>query len=507
MEDFPLSLTPIYSTAKVDKPIQLYRGTLILDAGGQSFAGMGRITLEWLPKPSVRWYLKKTTPPLSPIISPSPVALQLKSVPNKVQAQMTTGHFSGGAGAKPPSVEGYIENGEGKHFDGSLSGIVFHLANFIPFLGDAIRNPGGGIWKGRANLRGDGWKLTLDGINSRSALSSEDGGFVISHVGHLGRDDGRPFPLSEARALLHDLYWYFSFCRGKPSAPVLPVGIDSSGQITWSEWANWNVARLSSNHNWYNDFSAQGLEGTFGGFVSLNKDPLWGDAIKLAIYWYLEAGRVGNDTAIIIAQAAFEKLAWTFLVKDKKLVSVTKLKAMNVADQLRELLKFMGIPSTVPASLAELGALASQKRWHDGPQALTGIRNSMVHSAGNRPPVAANAQSLFEASMLSLWYLELAILYLLGYAGKYSNRLVMTGWKGQEVESFSDVVTYLHALSHPRQNQSSRVGRSLRPALRRLTLIDLACRRQVRQYDFFIGSISGIRLYDQFLFLQFLQVA
>jgi hypothetical protein len=48
-----------------------------------------------------------------------------------------------------------------------------------------------------------------------------------------------------------------------------------------------------------------------------------------------------------------------------------------------------------------------------------------VHSNKKRRPVVLSAPNLatFEAWQLSLWYQELALLYLLGHHGAYRNRL------------------------------------------------------------------------------------
>jgi len=51
-------------------------------------------------------------------------------------------------------------------------------------------------------------------------------------------------------------------------------------------------------------------------------------------------------------------------------------------DKLRLLLSICGIPAAIPASLSKLAAAAKAKenQWKDGPQALTEVRNALVHS-------------------------------------------------------------------------------------------------------------------------------
>jgi len=54
-------------------------------------------------------------------------------------------------------------------------------------------------------------------------------------------------------------------------------------------------------------------------------------------------------------------------------------------------------------------------------------------------PTSSNAAELqsvtprarFEAWYLALWYVELALLKLLGYDGQYNNRLNLDGWEGE----------------------------------------------------------------------------
>src|SRR5207247_535612 len=134
---------------------------------------------------------------------------------------------------------------------------------------------------------------------------------------------------------------------GKPTPAVLPVGLDQQGDKVWFEWSSWNVARNSSNRNWYDDFSAEGLERVFPGFMRIASDATWAEPAKLAVYWYLEAGRIGNDSAMILLQAAFELLAWTALVQDGRALSKTQFEKLDAANKLQRLLTAFAVPTTV----------------------------------------------------------------------------------------------------------------------------------------------------------------
>jgi hypothetical protein len=138
----------------------------------------------------------------------------------------------------------------------------------------------------------------------------------------------------------------------------------------------------------------------------------------------------------MLLQAAFELFAWTLLVEDKSSISRKSFESLPAAMKLRSLLSTCGIPHDVPSSLTSLLPLNQHFGWADGPGALVGLRNMMVHptKSNNQKFAKASAHALFEASSLSFWYLELLLLWLFGFRGKYSNRLIMSGWKGDDVE-------------------------------------------------------------------------
>ena len=145
----------------------------------------------------------------------------------------------------------------------------------------------------------------------------------------------------------------------------------------------------------------------------------------------------GVEGSVILAQAAFEVLAWTLLVEDKQVLSEDGFQKLPAMDKLRLLISDCGIPLGIPSSLSLLSAIAKAENWKDGPQALTELRNALVHSnpKKRKKVLGADIGVRHEASDLSLWYLELVILRICGYNCYYANRLVRGGYRGNEIES------------------------------------------------------------------------
>ena len=151
----------------------------------------------------------------------------------------------------------------------------------------------------------------------------------------------------------------------------------------------------------------------------------WSKPIKEAIYWYTRAVAggtgMGVDTGLILAQTAIEKLAWTYCVQHKKMVTAERFssKYLRVVDQFRLLVTSLDLPVELPPSLRALRSRRG-KRYEDSMEAITSIRNGLVH-ANEKDPLPDEA--CVEAWKLSLWYLDLILLRLFGHDGTYASRL------------------------------------------------------------------------------------
>jgi hypothetical protein len=150
---------------------------------------------------------------------------------------------------------------------------------------------------------------------------------------------------------------------------------------------------------------------------------VWGPMLRRAMRWYIAANKseAGTEGSIVLAQTAHELLSWTRFVTVGKLSS--DFEKMHAEDKLRLMLGLLSVPLEVPASLRVLAAKTKGKNM-DGPMAIVELRNSIVHPKKKRLGVdEVGEEGVSEAYRLSLWYLDLTLLYLFGYEGKYSSRL------------------------------------------------------------------------------------
>lgn len=315
----------------------------------------------------------------------------------------------------------------------NISSATFHLLNFPDFFG-----PDGYIFKygtpprqgskvcGRSVLHADGWTITIAATDKTYELCKaldRDGGYLVTHVGEIRRQDGSTFTSKKLDDLVHCLHAFLSFALGRWAGLALPVGFDNAGKKVFEQWGLPSAAAdgWHGSKSWFDEHHAELLTETFPGYLALWKSELWRTAIWKATYWYVLANGSNTDAGIILAQTALELLAWTHCVDGRKMVSPGPFDRLPAADRLRILASTLDIPLTLPSHLDALNApRPGPGPWQDAMEAITEVRNGLVHP---KVKTKLHEGSYYEAMMLSLWYLDLVLLRLCGHKGKYANRL------------------------------------------------------------------------------------
>ncbi|MFM9960728.1 MAG: hypothetical protein ACKV2Q_05830 [Planctomycetaceae bacterium] len=322
--------------------------------------------------------------------------------------------------------------------------MMFHLLNFPEFHGpegyiivkeEQTKRTHHGC--GQVTLRGGGWLVVIAAMESTSELCKSlksEGGYAITHVGTVEREDGSTFDSEAAQELLKCLHHFLSFALGRWAGVALPIGFDAGGNRVFEQWGLPRIGcgpRYDS-CSWWDALHSEILSEVFPGFLSLWKSSLWYRSLREALYFYLGAtigNGIGIDSSLVLAQAALERLSWNFFIFDKKTISKTRFKKQTASESLRQLLASCKIPLPIGQTLEALRRnLNSNKhaRWIDGPAAITAIRNRVVHPEPEDPLVN---RSEYEGWCLAMWYIDLVLLFLCGHQGQYANRLTKR-WSG-----------------------------------------------------------------------------
>lgn len=316
----------------------------------------------------------------------------------------------------------------------SLDSVVFHVLNFYNFFGgsgdfhdikDDLPRSYSSNLLGCIRLQAEDWRVTLHALPEAKDLVTRlnaDGGYAITHVGLIERSSGVSFAPCDAMALLEHLRLFLSFARGTFIAPILPVG-RYKGNRQWGQWGCPMAYPWDYYDGWFHGPEATILEQFFPGSYHLHSHPLWHEPVRDALYWYLRSNNTkgsGVDGGTILTQAALERLAWTYVVDDRKLCSEANFERLPAGKQIFAMLDSMSIPTHVPSELVCLHRLSTQNGWLHGPWAFTTIRNELVHA---RARYASQKMPFFEAWKLGQHYLTLAIMRLAGHSGHFVNRI------------------------------------------------------------------------------------
>jgi len=308
--------------------------------------------------------------------------------------------------------------------------VIFHLFNYKRFYGardNFERNDK--IYQ--VELKADGWNVKIKSLpNTYKTIETLNkiGGYGLTHIGCLKKEDDSYFNGKTAIDMLKALRLFLSFSKGTWCTPHLAAGFDNKGNKVWESWSNPEES-WKDPISWFAPRHCEQLANLFPGFMAKWKSERWRDTLEEVIYWYLISNCSNSDAGLILTQAAFERLSFEYAAVNKKLISEDgfKNKSFRASDRLRLLFSSLDIPIDIPASLPELKKFAkiNQFKWIDAPHAFTDLRNSLVHPY--HKPRGNIGKVIVDAWDLGLWYLELALLRICNYSGTYFNRIA-SGW-------------------------------------------------------------------------------
>lgn len=407
-----------------NQKVLLYKGLAELTGEDGSVEGVGQITLSWYPSPLIEFSL--TYSGEGRIDLGSNLFLKLSDlVPQqRVNVKASTYTFGGtgqnhivGCLTKPH----IIGNSEG------LSCITFHITNFWFFN---ISNDWESGLEQEFWLDFDGqlvfdykdWHIVLGNLHGNYDLIEKlekKGGYGITHICKLEKQDRSSFDLNEAYDFVEAFCCYLSFSRGFWTAPVLVSGYDDDGKLMMEEWGS----RLSQADAWqpsrswtYNCLDSLEIVDTFFGFMEKWNDLAWKQVIKDCVQWFIEGSYQNRTlkTSIIVFQASLEQLSWTYF-NNNGCLSADGFNSLKAGDKFRLLVSFLDVPIISLDNYPDLKEKSKELNWIDSLDALMKVRNSIIHPMTRKKGYSVTNEVLKELDSLSHLYLMNILLKLSGY--------------------------------------------------------------------------------------------
>lgn len=418
-------------------PIELFEGTVSIEANGSRIPAFGRVRLEWLPTPQLMISYHCTQPGAQiavlqahssgegPTVTP-----EIDSVPRPPQGTWspdTTAPVHADDEQCASTVQ-VLPAG-----NGTVVEVSFLVANLTPVMNAHWLAAERASWTGRTVLRGGGWLVVLDAPSSRREVRDNlqrRGGYATTHVGRLVRENGADFTPAEAAEVLNALRYTLSFAVGRWVAPILPVGLDAEGEAVWTVWHSGELVHPYNRggHELADIMTRAHIPDLFTAFMSVWADDFGRDVLCRAVDYYIEACDPNPcELAVSAAQSALEMLAYVVLVEEGTM-SKTQFKKLGAAGTRRSLLDSCAINTDYPANLMLLKKAGTDLQYDDSVKLLTEMRNTVIHPSRENESFSGEAWT--EAWLLSLSHLLLAILSYVRYDGTYRDPLAETKYVG-----------------------------------------------------------------------------
>lgn len=264
------------------------------------------------------------------------------------------------------------------------------------------------------------WCVEITGLPNVSDIVKElqqHSGYGLTYAGCITHNDDGNLSIQIAEQLLTALRAFLSFARGAACSLTLVEGIDQNGQQSWLRWGAHQVEPWMSLNSWFRVVKGdEVLSDLFPKFWSLlDSDEERRNSILRSVDWYLQSNTSPPHVGIILTVAALERLSFRVLGRERKGREPNGVFIKKALEELQ-------IPLDIPSGY---GALSRVQSWKHGPHALVEIRNDLTHPKQRYDPVSDIA--IHEAWNLGQWYIEMILLHMLTFRGKYMNRLADWG--------------------------------------------------------------------------------
>lgn len=432
MEQLPVALPDKVEMSEANAPIVIYEGEYILKGPAQDIKLTGRIFYNWLPSRGLRYSgVAKEQRILGPDLFNKTFhviiqGMELGSVLLTKLSMKTT---------QPSIIEGFINS---PVFTGdkniSVEKVNFSVPNFQGFIGQCVRRKtfsGSSICRDRLVFEDDNYQIILEkhqDFTAREENLKKSGGYHILYNGELSSKKGKITHL-ELKDLIRCFSSFLSFINGRRTSVHFVHGIKSE-KIIWTDYSNYYFVHPYKHvSTWALKHPIETIEMLWKNFRTVwTGDPEDQDALHLAVLWFTEANVTDGimESSIISAQNALELLYNRWIIE--KDIKSTRKRSRNAAVKIRNLILETNTSFEIPYYLNKLKIFQENlKNAQDAPDAIVFIRNAIIHSDEYKRKKMNELDSdystvLYQALQVYLWYIELSLLHILGYKGKYFNR-------------------------------------------------------------------------------------
>jgi hypothetical protein len=417
---------------KVNEPITIYEGDFSLSDDEDVLFVNGIVKLDFMPKPNIVFSgiiiteEEKSFRLHNQLFEKKNIEIQISGM---MESPVMITHHS--IGNDREQIAGIVTNSYLETEAQFISKMTFCTVNFLDFLGRGVKHANL-EYRGRTKFSFEEWEITIDKRYDYSKKYKDvfgqlksSGGYSITHIGSIQRTDQKTFLPGDVEYILKSVQWLLSFAAGRFVGICVLEGFYEDYRI-WKKYQSPSFSNWNKPITWFPKQDSESLEVLFPLVLKKQEDPLWNKVLWEVLWWYIDSqSETFIEKRVVSAQVALETLAWVYLIEDgNSNISRTKYGKASAAKNLEALLKGLSIDSVIPDRLMDF-----REDYDDGPHLFTTIRNEIVHPS--RKSKLKDNNTKYQILNLGIWYMEMVILGILGYSGKYANRLKMPLWEGE----------------------------------------------------------------------------
>lgn len=441
-KNIPLGITSKILMTEPNQKIHIYKGLFKLSLDNKVIEIEGEVSFDWFPHIDTKFkgIAKSTTKDLVDFTNTNDKFDLIINDLTFGKASITSTSFG-----NKIEVNGQTE-GLSVIGDKSIpvSKIAFSIPNLREFFGQPIKliNEEGGYYSGknRMILENKNYIITIDkhrNYNKSSKLLSTKGGYFLLYAGEIEKKSGN-MTFEDLNKLHHCLSTYLSFLNGQRCSPFFLHGVYKN-EIIWTDYTGYNCDLFKHVHSWPQRSDIQGLNELWGEFCKLWDNENDKGFLVSAIHWYIEGNTNSGylEGSIVMIQTALELIYNWLILEKKKLIYGKDGESISAANKIRLLLSQFNTNIELPKYFENIKSyLASNNDIHDEIDLFVQIRNSIIHSQEEKRKKLSKIPNKvkYEAQQLGLWYIEISLLKILKFKGKYRNRCSGKLWAGEDEE-------------------------------------------------------------------------
>jgi len=299
-----------------------------------------------------------------------------------------------------------------------LNLIEMKMINLAPIGSDIIESKSL-IYRGSSILEYENWIIKIEKRPKYKEIYenlTNQGGYAWTHNVSIYDRNNKIFNYDEVESVLEKLYSYFQFLCGRSVYPSVIIGYLNTDNI-FRLYNERKIDQWQTLNTWYPKTNAEIYNDLFNSFSDLWDIKLFNNKKNIILGTYLECfSNVTLENRISSVQIALELLVQLYLVEHKNIISKRQFKSMAIKSLIKKLCEIMNIELEEPKNYLHKYIVTEANPI----DYFVDVRNSIVHA---REKVKLNLETLKVTYNIGLWILELILLKLFKYTGKYKNRL------------------------------------------------------------------------------------